>query len=584
MAKMASTIPIKVKHNGKLHDIALDTAQPATAFKQAVYEKTGVPADRMKVMVKGGMLKDDHDLTKIGARPGQTFMVIGTAGELPKAPTGPITFIEDMTESELALATQSRVGLTNLGNTCYLNSTLQVLRAIPELQTALGKFDGGLGGADGERNLTAALRDLYKNLSQTTEPFPPFAFLTILRQVAPQFAEMARDGHSFAQQDAEEVWVRIIQALQNSLHGLSAPSSSSEGAAAAAGAEAAASTTTDAAAVDPSRRFVEQYMTGHMVIKRSSAEAPDEPASTSKDPFSMLQCNISSTTNEMTSGILDSLNQQIEKTSATLGRQAVYDETSRIDRLPAYLATHFVRFYWRRDINKKTKIMRKVKFPFVLDATPFLTDELKDKTKETNLAIKKIEKDRDERAKIRKRAKARKAAEEKAAREAKASGDVAMADATSSTSSTATAAGTSGEVGGEDKEKETVQTLGQALTVEEELAEREKERASIRATVHPDLAADVGCNASALYELVGIVTHKGAAADAGHYISWVRKDLDESSASNPADQLEHTDADQQWYKFDDDKVSTVARDKIAQLDGGGEDSVAYILLYRSKQI
>jgi len=120
MAKMASTIPIKVKHNGKLHEINLDTAQPATAFKQAIYEKTGVPSDRMKVMVKGGMLKDDHDLTKIGARAGQTFMVIGTAGELPKAPTGAITFIEDMTDSELALATKSRVGLTNLGNACFL--------------------------------------------------------------------------------------------------------------------------------------------------------------------------------------------------------------------------------------------------------------------------------------------------------------------------------------------------------------------------------------------------------------------------------------------------------------------------------
>ncbi|KAJ1020052.1 hypothetical protein NDA16_004332 [Ustilago loliicola] len=568
---MASTISIKVKHNGKLHDITLDTSSPATAFKQSIYEKTGVPADRMKVMVKGGMLKDDHDLTKIGARPGQTFMVIGTAGELPKAPEGPITFIEDMTDSELALATKSRVGLTNLGNTCYLNSTLQVLRAIPELQTALGQFDGGLGGADGERNLTAALRDLYKNLSETTEPFPPFAFLTILRQVAPQFAEMSRAGHGFAQQDAEEVWVRIIQALQNSLQGLSTDGGSNEAA---------------------PRKFVEQYLTGQMVIKRSTAEAPDEPASTTRDQFSILECNISSTTNEMTSGILDSLNQQLEKTSSSLNRTAVYDETSRIDRLPAYLATHFVRFYWRRDINKKTKIMRKVKFPFVLDATPFLTDELKEKTKETNLAIKKIEKDRDERAKIRKRAKARKIAEEKAAKDAarqvgEGVGDVAMSDATSAD------AAKEGE--GEKKDGEAADSkLGVALTEEEELAQRQKEREQIQATIHPDLLADTGCNPSALYELVGVVTHKGAAADAGHYISWVRKDLDSENALDgqgkdgkkapQGEKLDKTEANEEWYKFNDDQVSVVSRDKIQALDGGGEDSVAYILLYRSKKL
>ncbi len=34
----------------------------------------------------------------------------------------------------------------------------------------------------------------------------------------------------------------------------------------------------------------------------------------------------------------------------------------------------------------------------------------------------------------------------------------------------------------------------------------------------------------------------------------------------------------------DDKVSVVSREKILALEGGGEDSVAYILLYRSPTV
>ncbi len=35
----------------------LDIDQPPTVFKEAVYQVTGVPPERMKVMVKGGILK-----------------------------------------------------------------------------------------------------------------------------------------------------------------------------------------------------------------------------------------------------------------------------------------------------------------------------------------------------------------------------------------------------------------------------------------------------------------------------------------------------------------------------------------------
>ncbi|UZJ52290.1 hypothetical protein CBS101457_001610 [Exobasidium rhododendri] len=550
MPKMPS-IDVKVKHNGKVHDLPLDISQPATIFKQSIYEKTGVPLDRQKIMIKGGMLKDETDLTKIGARAGQTFMVIGTAGELPKAPSGSITFMEDMSESQLAEATQLKVGLTNLGNTCYLNSTLQVLRAIPELQVSLNNFQGTMGGMSGEANLTSSLRDLYKSMGKAADAFPPFALLTILRQVAPQFAEMSQHGGGYAQQDAEEAWLRLVTALQNSLNGLGAPSS---------GNESAANTS-----------FIEQYMTGRMQIKRESPEAPNEEASFGSENFGVLECNISNTTNEMMSGILDSLNQQIEKHSMTLGRTAVYDEQRRIDRLPAYLTTHFVRFYWRRDINKKTKIMRKVKFPFDLDVTPFLTDQLKAKVLPAKDKLISIGKEREERMKIRRKVKARKV-------------EIANASSSGSVENAKPADAMAVESSPEDKAAAAAESqLGGMLTEEEEFALRAKEKAEADAAIDETLRSDVGCNSSGLYELVGIVTHKGAAADAGHYMGWVRKDDDQKTEAGEKAKIVSKPVEE-WYKFDDERVSVVPREKIMSLDGGGEDSVAYILLYRSKVI
>jgi hypothetical protein len=54
-----SMFPLKVhiKHAGKVHDVGLDPDQPASVFKDAVYRVTGVPLDRMKIMIKGGILK-----------------------------------------------------------------------------------------------------------------------------------------------------------------------------------------------------------------------------------------------------------------------------------------------------------------------------------------------------------------------------------------------------------------------------------------------------------------------------------------------------------------------------------------------
>lgn len=39
----------------------------------------------------------------------------------------------------------------------------------------------------------------------------------MLRQFAPQFAERSRSTGGYAQQDAEEAWISIVQAVKNNL-------------------------------------------------------------------------------------------------------------------------------------------------------------------------------------------------------------------------------------------------------------------------------------------------------------------------------------------------------------------------------
>ncbi|KAI5921746.1 ubiquitin carboxyl-terminal hydrolase [Camillea tinctor] len=541
-----AAIPIIVKHQGKKYEVEVDTETTGEVFKFQLYSLTGVEPERQKVLVKGGPLKDDAPMSKFGFKPGQTIMMMGTPGndgqDVLTRPKEQIKFVEDMTEAEAAQQEGAiPSGLTNLGNTCYLNSTLQTLRAIPELQDALIKYEPQSASATRtmpQLDLTRQLRDLYKYMSETQDAFTPHTFLTALRGAFPQFAERSQTGAGFAQQDAEEAWSQIVSQLRQKLR-----------------------------VNDVS--FIEKYMSGEftseLVCNEPAAREAGEETIQSSEGFLKLNCHINGTTNHLRDGIANGLSEKLEKKSAILDRDVVYTKTSKISRLPKYLTVHFVRFFWKRETQKKAKIMRKVTFPHELDIVEFCDDKLKKALIPVRDKVREIRKDEEDIERARKR---RKRSGEQA------EDDVPEASGSKTSKKDEPKKDEKKSADGDVEMTETFKTDAE-VDAERDAALLASKK-ELFALIDPELAQDDGANQSGLYELRGVVTHQGASADSGHYTAYVKK-------TAPIDPKtgKRKEEDGKWWWFNDDKVSEVTSDKIEALAGGGESHSALILLYRA---
>ena len=325
---METSNKIKVRWNKNYFSLDKTVLKKISDLKNEIEKQSQVPIDEQKMIYKGKVLKDEElvDMFPENA----CITMLGAAPKGANVIKPEVTFLEDLTDEQKTQILREKgeeivFGLNNLGNTCYLNSTVQCLGRVSELREALKEYatknPNDSSAFNPAKKLTYAWGSTYKLLDTATAPVTPMQLVQVIREINPMFAEV--DHGVCKQQDADE----CVSLLLNNIHDTLKTKGNGDEV--------------------YSKILIDELFGIDMEIKMKNVEDTTE-VKTKKELLYKLTCYIDNNTLELVEGLKNSLKENIELFSDALQRNTTFEKCQYINRLPNYLSVQFMRFYWKQ--------------------------------------------------------------------------------------------------------------------------------------------------------------------------------------------------------------------------------------------